>query len=120
MTTLAPLDDRIVKQHNTVFPNLFVVQGSDISANTVNCINLNSTFVNCDEIQRQTPGDLQINSDTLLVGDLTLDGKLDLTETAGQVRLSNVILANIAGGNSGLHLQIEINNTLYKIKLENA
>jgi hypothetical protein len=56
----------------------------------------------------------------MLVGDLILDGNLDLSETAGQVRLDNVILANVAGGNSGLHLQIEINGTLYKIKLENA
>jgi hypothetical protein len=134
MTTLAPLDDRIVKQGNQVFPNLFGEEGGDVSANTVNCINLNavdvsantvncinlnSVFVNCDQIERQTAGDLQINNDTLLVGDLTLDGTLDLVETAGQLRLSNVITTPTAGGNAG-HLQIEINGVLRKIALLNV
>ena len=120
MTTLAPLDDRIVKQNNTVFPNLFGEEGGDVSANTINCVNLNSVFVNCDQIERQTAGDLQINNDTIVVGDLTLDGNLDLVETAGQVRITNAILTPTSGGNAGQHLQIQINGILYKIALQNV
>lgn len=32
---------------------------------------------------------------------------------------TGVLLTAIAGGNSGLHLPITINGTIYKIKLEN-
>jgi hypothetical protein len=72
--------------------------------------------VNCDQIERQTAGDLQINNDTLLVGDLTLDGNLDLTETAGQLRMINVITTPTAGSIVA-YLQVLINGTLRKIPL---
>lgn len=72
--------------------------------------------MNCDQIERQTAGDLQINNDTLLVGDLTLDGNLDLTETAGQLRMINVITTPTAGSIVA-YLQVLINGTLRKIPL---
>jgi len=93
--------------------------GGDVSANTVNCNFLNSAFVNCDSIDRTTPGDLQINNDTLIVGDLSLNGNYDLSQSSGLLRLSNVTLSGSASGSSGQHLQIVVNGVNYKIRLEN-
>jgi hypothetical protein len=43
---------------------------------------------------------------------------LDLQSQAGVLDIDNATLANNAGGNSGQHLVLNINNTTYKIKLE--
>lgn len=93
--------------------------GGVINATTVNCNFLNSGFVVCDQIDRNTPGDLQINNDTLLVGDLTLDGNLDLVENAGKLQIINATLSGSSGSISGQHLQVMINGVNYKIELKN-
>jgi len=110
------MSEQIYFNNQTKFDNL---------GNTINCTTINSTFNNTiatktDSIQVNTPGnDLQINGDTVLVGNLTVDGNYSLLETAGQLRLQDVILAGTSGSTSGQHLQIIINGQLYKIELKN-
>ena len=94
-------------------------------AQVVNCVTLNSTFVNTgilnvDQLDRQLAGPILINQDTQIVGDLILDGRLDMSLNSGKLELNNMQLSNTASGNSGQHLQIVVNGVNYKLRLENV
>jgi len=58
------------------------------------------------------------NDGLAVSGDLTLDGNLDVGETAGQVRVINAITTPTAGS-VNKYLQVQVNGTLFKVALLN-
>ena len=117
--TLAPRDNKIMKEESMTFPNLFdELNTTELNTNVLN-VN-NGIYVQEEglpEITTITPTQIA----TPLVATTNIQATVyDFVQTVGIVQMNNCDINVSSSGNSGKHLQVEIDGVLYKIRLENA